>query len=267
MSIIQERIVAQGHGYLSPKFFAVHSTANPGATAANHASYWSGDGMDYAAHLVADWNECLHTVPYDRLCWQVGNGNSTCEGMEICEATNYDDFIRGLEIARAAILERLAARGWTIDGAVRSHLWFTQNYGGSDHTDPIPYFERFGWTWDRFIEFLKEEDMPSAQEIANAVWGQDINGTAASQRLYLCNWKDYDETDPTGRNVEMNDHDHIKWMAAKQAQMNAKLDAIIDALGMKVEETETTVDLNIEKVSETPKEDANGSQNESERPE
>lgn len=47
--------------------------------------------------------------------------------------------------------------------------------------------------------------------------------------------KVYDQTfstyDPTGRDVEMNDHDHIKWMAAKQAEMAEKLDAIIAKLG------------------------------------
>ena len=47
--------------------------------------------------------------------------------------------------------------------------------------------------------------------------------------------KVYDQTfstfDPSGRDVEMNDHDHIKWIAAKQAEMGEKLDAIIAKLG------------------------------------
>ena len=47
--------------------------------------------------------------------------------------------------------------------------------------------------------------------------------------------KVYDQTfstfDPSGRDVEMNDHDHIKWIAAKQAEMAEKLDAIIAKLG------------------------------------
>lgn len=47
--------------------------------------------------------------------------------------------------------------------------------------------------------------------------------------------KVYDQTfstfDPSGREVEMNDHDHLKWMAAKQAKMDEKLDAIIAKLG------------------------------------
>ena len=75
---IKEEIVNAGHGYLNPSLFAVHSTANPGATARNHRDLWSR-GYDYAVHLTSDWTEAIHCVPYDRLCWQVGNGNGTCE--------------------------------------------------------------------------------------------------------------------------------------------------------------------------------------------
>lgn len=150
-----EHIVSNGHGYLSPKFLAVHSTANPGATAANHVSYWSNNPT-YAVHAVSDWKEAYHTVPWNRLCYQVGNGNSTCIGIEICEATNEQDFMRGMEIAREAILEMLNMNGWDIDTCVRSHKWFTENYGGSDHTDPIPYLNKWGKDWDWFIQFLKQ---------------------------------------------------------------------------------------------------------------
>ena len=72
---IKEEIVNAGHGYLNPSLFAVHSTANPGATARNHRDLWSR-GYDYAVHLTSDWTEAIHCVPYDRLCWQVGNATA-----------------------------------------------------------------------------------------------------------------------------------------------------------------------------------------------
>lgn len=111
---IKEEIVNWGHGSLSPWMFAVHSTANPGATARNHRDLWSRN-YAYAVHLVSDWREAIHCVPYDRLCWQVGNGNATCEGLEICEATNTADFRTGIDIAADVIAQRLKARGWGID--------------------------------------------------------------------------------------------------------------------------------------------------------
>ena len=152
---IKEEIVNQGHGYLSPSLFAVHSTANPGATARNHRDLWSR-GYDYAVHLTSDWKEAIHCVPYDRLCWQVGNGNTTCEGIEICEATNASDFWKGIDIAADVIAQRLRAHGWGVD-RMHPHSWFSQTYGGSDHTDPIPYFSRYGYTWPAFIQLVQQK--------------------------------------------------------------------------------------------------------------
>lgn len=154
MSVIEERIVAYGHGWLSPSYLCVHSTDNPGATAANHASYWAGAGADYAVHLVSDWTQCLHTVPYDALCWQVGNGNAFVEGIEICEAETLEDFERGVLIAARACRERLDAHGWSTDNLV-NHAWCSAAFGGSDHTDPIPYFERWGYSWGAFTALVE----------------------------------------------------------------------------------------------------------------
>lgn len=171
---IKEEIVNAGHGYLAPSLFAVHSTANPGATARNHRNLWSR-GWPYAVHLVSDWTEAIHCVPYDALCWQVGNGNTTCEGIEICEATNATDFWRGIDIAADVTAQRLKAHGWGVD-RMHPHQWFSQTYGGSDHTDPIPYFSRYGYTWAAFVQLVQqkmagtaggEEDMMSAMMIRN----------------------------------------------------------------------------------------------------
>lgn len=268
MTAIKEAIVADGHGALIPQYFAVHSTANPGATAANHVSYWR-NSPDYAVHLVSDWEEAYHTVPYDRICWQVGNGNAVCEGLEICEATNREDFERGLEVARSVILQRLAAHGWTVDGNVRSHDWFTRTYGGSDHTDPLPYFNRWGWTWDMFTTFLKEEDMTPA-DVWNYTYDNSPNCFNALHWAYnelsrtdnadglgpdsgvnmfgrICAIDGYTgkaaeqltrTDDPTGRGQQANLYDRVAWMAKKQEDMmerqeeiDGKLDRLLDMLG------------------------------------
>lgn len=177
--MVKERIVAQGHGNLNPTLFCVHSTANPGATAQNHADYWSRNGEN-AVHLVSDWTECLHCVPYDRLCWQVGNGNAVCEGIEICEATNAEDFKRGIDIAAEAVAERLNAHGWTTY-QMRTHKWFSENYGGSDHTDPIPYFDRYRYSWEDFVNLvdskLRKEAPEEEEDMAAAIYW--FNGGAA----------------------------------------------------------------------------------------
>ena len=244
---IQRKIVAPGHGTFAsgqPTYFAVHSTANPGTSAYNHTVYWSrpasqGGGQDYAVHFVSDWKEAYQCVELTNKCWQVGNGNYTCIGLEICEATNQTDFLRGLEIARSVILQVLDRYGWDIDGHVRSHKWFTETYGGSDHVDPIPYFKKWGWTWEQFIQFLKEgeSDMtPEQSAMLQAVYAEVTR-----------------RDDPTGRGSESTTHEHIKWFApllqsmaqnidrnnAMLEKTNATLDKIAAAMGIgEVEETE-----------------------------
>lgn len=191
MGAIKERIVANGHGALSPSYFCVHSTANPGATAANHATYWSNN-PDNAVHLVSDWKECLHTVPYDRLCWQVGNGNAYVEGIEICEATNRSDFEKGIKIAADAVRERLKARGWSTSRLITHHQ-ATQRWGGSDHTDPDPYFKKWGYAWSSFVKLVKEgsEDM-EPKDVWNYNLGSEgksgYNNTPAWKHLSYAHW-------------------------------------------------------------------------------
>lgn len=182
MSII-ERIVAYGHGALNPSYFCVHSTANVGATAANHVSYWSNN-PDYAVHLVSDWNTCYHTVPYDRLCWQVGNGNRFVEGIEICEATNRDDFARGIKIAADVCRERLSAHGWGVDRLI-THKRAAEIWGGSDHTDPIPYFNRWGYSWDEFVNLVENGDENMNPD---EIWSFDNNGDPSERNAWrrLC---------------------------------------------------------------------------------
>ena len=268
MTAIKEAIVASGHGVLIPQYFAVHSTGNPGATAANHVSYWRGN-PDYAVHLVSDWDEPYLTVPDARLCWQLGNGHAVGGGLEICEALPREQFERGLEVARSVILQRLAAHGWTVDGNVRSHDWFTRIYGGSDHTDPLPYLNNWGWTWDMLITFLKEEDMTPA-DVWNYTYNNSPNCFNALHWAYnelsrtdnanglgpdsgvnmfgrICAIDGYTgkaaeqltrTDDPTGRGQSANLYDRIAWMAAKQEAMmerqeaiDGKLDRLLGMLG------------------------------------
>lgn len=60
--------------------------------------------------------------------------------------------------------------------------------------------------------------------------------------------------DCSGRETNCNDHDHIKWMAAKQEKMDKKLDAICAALNLDLDEDEE------EETDEDASEDADADQ-------
>lgn len=213
MVTIKRDIVNPGHGYLAPWMLAVHSTANPGATARNHRDLWSR-GYDFAVHLTSDWTEAYQCVEFNRLCWQVGNGNNTCIGIEICEATNAADFARGFEIAAQVCAQTLLARGWNIS-VMHPHLWFGQVYGGSDHVDPRPYFARFGRTWGDFANLTQQYlngggimaiSNADANKIAKAVWEYGVHGVKATDRL-----AGIDSAANKVKNL-LVDHDEWKWL-------------------------------------------------------
>ena len=86
----------------------------------------------------------------------------------------------------------------------------------------------------------KEDEVTDAdiKRIAEAVWNFSQNGVLCRDRLQGTDEaanearRQLTRTDDcSGRGMELNDHDHIKWMAAKQAEMAEKLDAVLARLG------------------------------------
>ncbi len=147
-----ERIVNQGHGYCSPSYLAIHETANPNATALNHVNLYSSGSWQYAVQYVCDWTETVyHCVPDDRKAWAVGGGNSRCVNLEICHATNQDDFNKAYDTAVLFAAWYLKKRGWGMDRLI-SHDDARRMWGGTDHTDPIDYFREYGKSWQQFKE-------------------------------------------------------------------------------------------------------------------
>ena len=155
MTNIRKAYATNGHGSLPAShvaYIVIHETANPGATAQNHHDYWVNN-PDYAVHAVCDWKEIINTVPYDRLCWHVGNANGWTSGIEVCHATNKADFQKAWDNALHWTREMMARFNLPASRVV-SHDYCSRTWGGSDHTDPIDYFAEFGKTWKDFIAEL-----------------------------------------------------------------------------------------------------------------
>lgn len=145
-----DRYVSRGHGYLNASYLVIHETANPGASAYNHTLLWARDDT-YAVHHVMelDGSTVYDTVPENRLCWHVGNGNGYTVGIELAHATNVSDFTRQWGEAVKWTGDELRAHGWDTSRLL-SHYEAARRWGGSDHTDPNGYFRAFGKTWAEF---------------------------------------------------------------------------------------------------------------------
>lgn len=154
MRIIED-IVNNGHGSLSPTYLFVHSTANPGATARDHRDYYASGRTQYVVQYVCDWTgDVYHTMSDDRLAWGVGNGNRYGVNLEICEGRNEQEFLGSWDTAVDFCAYYLDKRGWGIE-RMMSHDDARRRWGGTDHTDPIPYFRKYGRTWQQFVDAVK----------------------------------------------------------------------------------------------------------------
>lgn len=144
------RYVSNGHGYLNASYLVIHETANPGASAYNHTLLWARDDT-YAVHHVMelDGSTVYNTVPENRLCWHVGNGNGYTVGIELAHATNAADFAKQWGEAVKWAGDELRAHGWDTSRLL-SHYEAARRWGGSDHTDPNGYFRAYGKTWLEF---------------------------------------------------------------------------------------------------------------------
>lgn len=181
MEIIED-IVDNGHGFLNPSYLFVHSTANPGATAKNHRDLYASGDWKYSVQYVCDWtNVVYHCMPDDRLAYAVGNGNKYGVNLEICEGRNQAEFNGSWNTAVEFCAYYLNKRDWNIDHMM-SHDECTKKWGGSDHTDPIPYFRKYGKTWQQFKDAVAAKmNNESEDELINVVIPQ---GTYNVYRAY-----------------------------------------------------------------------------------
>ena len=150
------QIVANGHGANQAKYLVIHETANPGASAYNHVRYWSNSPA-YAVHYVMDVDGAVvyHTMQDDRKAWHVGGGNLYTVGIELCHAISQVQFDNQWNEAVRWAGDYLKSRGWGVDRLL-SHDECRRMWGGTDHTDPNAYFQKYGKSWAAFEQAVSE---------------------------------------------------------------------------------------------------------------
>lgn len=246
-------------GYnISPKWTAyryivVHyvgsGTSAPGSARANCA-YFAGGNRNASAHyFVDDAYIYEYADPHRYYTWHVGDGggrygitNSNSIGIEVC--INGDRPYTDAELPR---LRWLVQKLMTEYGIPAERV--VRHYDASRKACPYhytPYGSGGNAAWRALHAYLTaEEDEVTDQDkedIALRVWNMVLDGCGGSDRAA---WRMLSEAaheatrtdDPSGRGVAMNDHDHIKYIAGKQAEMaerqkemDAKLGAIASAL-------------------------------------
>lgn len=175
----KEQIISNGHGSISPSYLVIHETADPGATADQLMAYWRNNPNAYVVHYTMDLDGDIvyHAMADNRKAWHVGNGNSYTVGIELCHATNQSDFDKQWTEAVKWAGDYLNAKGWGIDRLL-CHNDCRLKWGGTDHTDPLGYFESYGKSWSQFKAAV--QSYMQSGEVGNGGSVSQGGGTAVS---------------------------------------------------------------------------------------
>lgn len=176
-----EQIISNGHGYITPSYLVIHETADPGATAKQLMTYWRNNPNAYVVHYTMDLDGDVvyHAMADNRKAWHVGNGNSRTVGIELCHATNKSDFNAQWTEAIKWAGDYLNAKGWGIDRLL-CHNDCRLKWGGTDHTDPISYFETYGKSWSQFKAAVQAY-MKTGEVSGSA--GSSVGGSASNSSV------------------------------------------------------------------------------------
>lgn len=143
------------------KGLVIHSTANIGATALNHFSYWNNADRQSSVHSIADWigEEILQLIPETEIAWHTGNyqGNREWLGHEMCETNDPAQFEIVWNKTVWFVADVCIRHGWNVKDNVWSHNGLRTMYPGITHTDPYGYLVRMDRSWQQLCDAIEGE--------------------------------------------------------------------------------------------------------------
>lgn len=154
------------YNYKSGKYVGVvvHDTANDNSTLENEVNYMYNNYNSAFVHAYTSSNEIRQTAPADYLAWGAGaNANPYFYQIELAHAHSYEEFAKSVNndayltaymLKRNGLQPKLADTH-NGDGTVISHNAVSKYYGGTDHTDPVGYFERWGYDMNQYFDLVQ----------------------------------------------------------------------------------------------------------------
>ncbi|MCO6542563.1 MAG: N-acetylmuramoyl-L-alanine amidase [Lactobacillus sp.] len=154
------------NGVGRPEGVVIHETATPGASAWNEVTYFNREWRNAQTyvHAFADANNILQIHDTDYGVWGAGPwANSRMIQIELCEENTRANFARSVNnqaYFTAVMLKRYGLTPSLADGNGSGTIWshnainqYHPSAGG--HTDPIGYFNKWGYTMWQFYELVQ----------------------------------------------------------------------------------------------------------------
>ncbi len=106
---------------------------------------WNKPGVEKLVHGFIDDTGVYSFAPDTLACWQIGDswGNKNCIGYELCELDTAEEFGKMWDHAAAHYAFLCQKYGLTPERVI-GHYEAHEKGFASNHSDPEPYFKRFG---------------------------------------------------------------------------------------------------------------------------
>ena len=112
---------------------------------------WDKPGVEKLVHGFIDDTGVYQFAPLDMSCWHIGDswGNKNCIGYELCELETVEEFQKVWKNAVAHYADLCRKFDLNADHVI-GHCEAHEKGFASNHSDPEPYFARFGKTMKDF---------------------------------------------------------------------------------------------------------------------
>jgi len=154
------------YNYKSGKYIGVviHDTGNDQSTLDGEVNFMYNHWQNAFVHAYVNGNQIRQTAPADYLAWGAGAiSNAYHYHIELVHEHSYEGFAKSVNndaYLTAYILKRHGLKPQLADthngkGTIISHNGVSKYYGGTDHTDPIAYFNRYGYSMTQYTDLVK----------------------------------------------------------------------------------------------------------------
>ncbi|MBC1535753.1 GW domain-containing glycosaminoglycan-binding protein, partial [Listeria sp. FSL L7-1485] len=153
------------NGYGKPEGIVIHETANNSSTITGEISYMSSNYNNAFVHAFVDKSRIIQIHPTQNGVWGAGQyANARFIQVELVRSKTFDEFARSINNYAYYTAYLLNQYKLPVDnahgdgkGTVWSHDAVTRYLGGTTHTDPVGYFNQWGYNFTDFVSLVNQK--------------------------------------------------------------------------------------------------------------
>ncbi|WP_414044596.1 N-acetylmuramoyl-L-alanine amidase [Macrococcus equi] len=157
--------IAYRNGVAKPEGIVAHETANPTSTIDGEIAYMKRNYTNAFVHAFIDDKRIVEVADTDYISWGAGPvANPRYINVELVRVNGKEAFSRSINNYADYFATNLLYYGLPLDnahydgnGTVWNHKGVSNFLGGTDHTDPIGWFQQNGYTFDEFYNLVAEK--------------------------------------------------------------------------------------------------------------